>query len=453
MRILSSLLVGLVGSTALLGCAEGVDPPATTELVKIQSGLVYRFGPDETCFQPSEKAVCIDQSTNAGFSAAYQAARNSSDAPQVTVRLAPFAIDAHEVTNLQYRYCVEAEVCSKPFNNAVDESQQTYYSDEKYEDHPVVNMTWAQANTYCEFVGKRLPTELEWERAAKGPKGTRQYPADIASLSECTTKGMAAKLCGKTDQTLEAINTASQSFATEPAGKIFNLFGNAAEWTADLWAPDVTCKSDAPCAACWACDNPGVDQAICQQRCKDCTDCGNPNGGPVTDAARPECHFACTGQAFQSVRCLPYGPTEVIDYTASQSLATPTADADFHRVIKGGDVRSGADACHFRSSYRARQPQDIEAQHIGFRCAVTLTGSDVKCTGDCTGKACGDDGCGTSCGTCPNSGDVCNAAGQCECKPNCIGRACGADTCGNADVCGTCAAGLSCDGTSFTCRQ
>jgi hypothetical protein len=59
---------------------------------------------------------------------------------------------------------------------------------------------------------------------------------------------------------------------------------------------------------------------------------------------------------------------------------------------------------------------------------------------NCTGHACGDDGCGGSCGTC-SGGQACSSAGQCACVPNCEGKTCGPNGCG-----GTCGAGNACHG-------
>ncbi len=77
--------------------------------------------------------------------------------------------------------------------------------------------------------------------------------------------------------------------------------------------------------------------------------------------------------------------------------------------------------------------------------AITLTTSG-GCTPDCTGRECGTDGCGGSCGPCP-PGESCNAAGQCAvvCTPACTGRECGPDNCGGS--CGSCAPGESCSAT------
>ena len=71
---------------------------------------------------------------------------------------------------------------------------------------------------------------------------------------------------------------------------------------------------------------------------------------------------------------------------------------------------------------------------------ITYSGS---CTPNCTGKVCGDDGCGGSCGTCP-SGQACNSSGQCGgCTPNCSGKVCGSDGCGGS--CGNCPSGQTCN--------
>jgi hypothetical protein len=80
--------------------------------------------------------------------------------------------------------------------------------------------------------------------------------------------------------------------------------------------------------------------------------------------------------------------------------------------------------------------------------ALNLGCVPTKCVPSCSGKACGSDGCGGMCGTCA-AGQSCNAGGgSCsptKCVPSCSGKACGSDGCGG--MCGTCAAGQSCDDT------
>lgn len=74
----------------------------------------------------------------------------------------PFWIDKYEVTNAQYKRCVDAGGCEPP-------SARTYYDNPSYDDHPVVYLDWFQAKKYAEWRGGALPTEREWEYAARGP--------------------------------------------------------------------------------------------------------------------------------------------------------------------------------------------------------------------------------------------------------------------------------------------
>jgi formylglycine-generating enzyme required for sulfatase activity len=92
--------------------------------------------------------------------------------PQHSVYVSEFWIDKTEVTNAQYRKCVEAGTCRAP--TTCDYGDPTY-SDSSKADHPVVCVSWQDATTYCKWVGKRLPTEAEWEKGARGTNGWK-YP-------------------------------------------------------------------------------------------------------------------------------------------------------------------------------------------------------------------------------------------------------------------------------------
>ncbi len=130
------------------------------------------------------------------------------------------------------------------------------------------------------------------------------------------------------------------------------------------------------------------------------------------------------------------------DCLASAGGGTPTnpvvdpyaGTGNSQRVVRGGWYGSPATDC--RSAARDNSLPSARSWLRGFRLVRTLW-----CTPDCTGKECGDDGCGGSCGVC-GAGTKC-VDGTCECVPDCAGKACGDDGCGWS--CGVCGAGTECN--------
>jgi formylglycine-generating enzyme required for sulfatase activity len=115
-------------------------------------------------------------STEAQIDAAFQGCQTATggqcdrswfegEGPQTQITFSePFWISQREVTNAQYKECVDAGVCTPP-------GERASYDNPDFAEHPVVHISWSQANDYATWLGMRLPTEVEWEYAARGPDG------------------------------------------------------------------------------------------------------------------------------------------------------------------------------------------------------------------------------------------------------------------------------------------
>ena len=149
--------------------------------------------------------------------------RKNADSPQHVVYLDAFWMDKYEVSNSMYRKCLQAGACSEMV------SDNTTYQNWIYRNHPVTYVTWEQAAIYCQWAGRRLPTEAEWEKAARGTDG-RKYP-----WGNEAPNARLANFEGSMIQ--EAVSVYRYPLGASPYGAL-NMSGNAREWIADWYGED-----------------------------------------------------------------------------------------------------------------------------------------------------------------------------------------------------------------------
>ncbi len=149
--------------------------------------------------------------------------KDNDEKPIHSVDLDGYYMDKYEVTNAAYKRCVDAGTCAAP-KESKSYTRPAYYGNFEFDEFPVIYVDWNMAKTYCEWRDSRLPTEAEWEKAARGTDG-RTYPwgedisCDKLNYNNCT--GDTTKVGSYLD-------------GVSPYG-LYDMAGNVWEWVSDWY--------------------------------------------------------------------------------------------------------------------------------------------------------------------------------------------------------------------------
>lgn len=151
-----------------------------------------------------------------------------NEQPIHTVYLDGYWIDRTEVTNGMYDLCVQEGACVQPANLS-SYTRNSYYPNPAYADYPVIYVSWEDANAYCAWVGGHLPTEAQWEKAARWDaekQQARTYP--WGEEISCEIANYTSSCVGDTSKVGNYLIGASYYGALDMAGNIW-------EWVADWY--------------------------------------------------------------------------------------------------------------------------------------------------------------------------------------------------------------------------
>jgi len=234
-----ALISTMVISLVLLSCStSSKDEPSTTSIPGTTESMAG-FQPTVT---PAPTASPFPEEFTDDYGVAMRLVpagefmmggdKRGDEIPIHTLFLDAYYIDKYEVTNRLYKTCVDAGICQppvyvssytrlKPFN---------YYENSEFDDFPVIFVDWNMAKTFCEWRGARLPTEAEWEKAARGTDA-RTYP--WGEGIDCTKGNFKY---GNEDCNEDTTAVGSYEEGKSPYG-VYDMGGNVWEWVSSLYKP------------------------------------------------------------------------------------------------------------------------------------------------------------------------------------------------------------------------
>lgn len=154
-----------------------------------------------------------------------------NERPAAEVWLQTFYMDLHEVRSADYKACVASKACLRG---------GPLYNDFSRADQPIVGPSWYAAVRYCEVQGKHLPSEAQWEKAARGPDGAlHPWGDEPATCERAVIQDQRGRSCGVDKRFEHPKKGRTFEVGSRPAGVygLFDMSGNAWEWVAD-WATE-----------------------------------------------------------------------------------------------------------------------------------------------------------------------------------------------------------------------